>query len=87
LWPWDDYNHLPWGSKRAVPRVQKAEKSRFDLLLLDFLIFPFVHPAQALLRSNPQLPARVRRVVAKGAQLACPRVGLLRALAGGECGL
>jgi hypothetical protein len=39
------------------------------LLLLDFLVFCFVYPAQALLNSTPQLLARDRRVVAQGAQL------------------
>jgi hypothetical protein len=36
---------------------------------LDFLAFCFVHPAQALLNSTPQLLARDRRAVAQGAQL------------------
>jgi hypothetical protein len=39
------------------------------LLLLEFLAFSFVHPAQALLNSTPQLLARERRAVAQGAQL------------------
>ena len=39
------------------------------LLLLDFLTFCFVRPAQALLNSTPQLLARERRAVAQGAQL------------------
>jgi hypothetical protein len=39
------------------------------LLLLDVLAFCFVHPAQALLNSPPQLLARDRRAVAQGAQL------------------
>ena len=38
------------------------------LLLLDSLAFRFVHPAQALLNSTPQLLARERRAVAQGAQ-------------------
>jgi hypothetical protein len=44
-------------------------KNRVRLLLLDFLAFCFVHPAQALFNSTPQLLARDRRVVAQGAQL------------------
>ena len=39
------------------------------LLLLDFLASFFVNPAQALLKSTPQLLARDRRAVAQGAQL------------------
>jgi len=38
-------------------------------LLLDFLAFRFVHPAQAPLNSIPHLLARHRRAVAQGAQL------------------
>ena len=68
LWPWNDYSHLAWGSKRTSPRVRTGEKSRVELLLLDFLAFRFVHPAQALLNSTPQLLARDRRAVAQAAQ-------------------
>ena len=39
------------------------------LLLLDFLAFCFVQPAQALLNSTPQFFARDRGAVAQGAQL------------------
>ena len=41
---------------------------RVRLLLLDFLAFSLVYPAQALLNSTPQLLARDRRAVAQGAQ-------------------
>jgi hypothetical protein len=46
-----------------------GRKSTVKILLLDFLAFCFVHPAQALLNSTPQLLARDRRAVAQGAQL------------------
>ena len=39
------------------------------LLLLDFLAFCFMHPAQALLNSTPQFIARDRGAVAPGGQL------------------
>ena len=39
------------------------------ILLLDFLAFCFMHPAQALLNSTPQFIARDRGAVAPGAQL------------------
>ena len=39
-------------------------KLRVRLLLLDFLTFCFVHPAQALLNLTPQLLARDRRAIA-----------------------
>src|SRR5437762_2235283 len=45
-----------------------GRRSRFRVLLLDFLAFCFVHTAQALLNSTPQLLARDRRAVAQGAQ-------------------
>jgi hypothetical protein len=46
-----------------------GRKSRVRLLLLlDFLAFYFVQPAQALLNSTPQLLARDRRAVAQGAR-------------------
>ncbi|OFW15600.1 MAG: hypothetical protein A3H27_00135 [Acidobacteria bacterium RIFCSPLOWO2_02_FULL_59_13] len=50
---------------RLVMKIQ----SRVGLLFLDFLAFFFVHPAQALLHSTPQLLARDHRAVAQGAEL------------------
>jgi len=45
------------------------EGLRVRLLLLDFLVFCFVHPAQALFNSTPQLLTRDRCAVAQGAEL------------------
>ena len=56
-------------SRQLRVSAQLGRKSRVRLLLLDFLAFCFVHPAQALLNSTPQLLARDRRAVAQGAQL------------------
>jgi hypothetical protein len=49
--------------------VNLENQEKIRLLLLDFPAFCFVHPAQALLNSTPQLLARDRRAVAQGAQL------------------
>ena len=46
-----------------------GRKARVGLLLLDFFAFCFVHPAQALLNSAPQLSCSRRHAVAQGAQL------------------
>ena len=52
----------------TVPQLASWGNQGSDFLLLDFLAFCFVQPAQAHLNSTPQLVARDRHAIAQGAQ-------------------
>ena len=71
------YSHF---SRSQTPAPYGTE-IKVRLLLLDFLAFCFVHPAQALLNSIPQLLARDRRAIPQGAQLGLGDLWVVAAIA------
>src|SRR5258708_33157370 len=70
-------------NNKSASRARRASSpldipsGMFRLLLLDFLAFCFMHPAQALLNSTPQFIARDRGAVAQGAPLGPGDLGMV----------